>query len=123
MPFGYEWQQAANDTGQELGIVHLCCPSGCYPCGSTYYQSGRHNRECCEETICNERAWRKQVEAYLTVEEKFNIALWLEVEKAYVEELAAKPKVRVRHVEREAGLPAHARARAKAKAEKVARPQ
>jgi hypothetical protein len=123
MPFGGEWQEAANRTGSELGIVHLCCPLGCYPCGSQFYGSGYHTEGCCSHTLCNERAWRKQVAAYLTVEEKFNIALWLEVEKAFVEELEAKPKVRVRHVERDEGLPAHARARAKAKAEKVARPQ
>jgi hypothetical protein len=97
MPYNYEAQETADRIGKELGTVHLCCPNGCYPCGSQYYGNGRHEHDCCAEDICNPRAWTKQVEAYLTVEEKFNIALWLEVEKEFKEQLAARPKVRVRY--------------------------
>jgi hypothetical protein len=95
--FDHEAQEKANQIGRDIGTVHLCCPDGCYPCGSSYYGSGRHDGDCCQETICNDRAWTKQVEAYLTVEEKFNIALWLEVEKEFKESLASRPKVRVRY--------------------------
>jgi len=108
MPFGREWQDAANETGRELGISHLCCPNGCYPCGTSYYQTGEHHYDCCRETICNEYAWGKQLAAYLTIEEKFNVALWLEVEKEFKAKLAERPKVRVRYEGRQpAGKEVH----------------
>lgn len=106
------------DAVDEAGMA---CDRGCFVCGPSG-QRQRHNGTtgCCNSTMCNTHRWRDQTIWWLSVEEKFNYALWLEVEKTtqeewaaaeevFREELRSTPKVHIKQVPRPPNNPARTR--------------
>jgi hypothetical protein len=108
-------------------MTEWACARGCFACYPDAEARGYHDTGCCGSTLCEPERWSHQVVTWLTTEEKFNIALWLEVEKAtqqewceaeatFKAELAAKPKTYVKWVAREPKEPSKTRAEARVKA-------
>ena len=106
----------------------MACDRGCFECGPSGQRLRHNGTGCCGSTICSPPRWAEQVERWLSIEEKFNYALWVEVEKAtqeawcaaeeaFREELQNKPKVYVRQEPRPPNNPS--RVREIARAERV----
>lgn len=102
----------------------VACDQGCFACGPAGQRRNHVGTDCCHSTLCIPDRWRHQVVNWLTTEERFNIALWLEVEKdtieawcaaeeAYRHELLARSKVVVSHVAAAPNNPSRQRETAK----------
>jgi hypothetical protein len=98
-----------NDNGR-----HPCCPSGCDPCGLTYYQAGKHNECCCVGSCCASREllqatatwlgkWLEAENEWKTVqwleaeyEHNLDVEAWVRAEEAFAETLVPKKPLVVR---------------------------
>lgn len=116
------------DAVDEAGMA---CDRGCFVCGPSGQRLHHNGTGCCNSTMCDSPQWYRQTMLWLTIEQRFNYALWLEVEKAtmnewaaaeevFREELRSKPKAFVKQVARKPNNPSRTREIAAAQRQRAA---